>query len=156
MQRVIVSIVIAVAGSPLAQARIGETEDQIQARYGAPMNIPPQAALMARNLPGTAKFYRAADLLVAVGYLGGKSAVEVYSKSDSSKLSDDEMKVILDANSGGAQWTRQPGVVALWQLAGTDRIAVGLSGALMICTQSYLDSSKTKGVEDAKEKLKKF
>src|SRR5579862_4624700 len=83
-----------------ALARIGETEAEIEARYGK--SFPVEAT---NGLP--TKVYTFGGMLIRVVYLDGKSAVEHYSHDGSNDaLSDNEISKILDANGGGKKWVQ--------------------------------------------------
>ena len=85
-----------------AQARIGETEAEIRARYGEPIGILPssvQASLTKRYLSG--------GFSIAVTYVSGRSAREMLAKADESKITDKEIRLLLDANAGGYSWNVQ-------------------------------------------------
>lgn len=96
-----VQILIAcLAWASSAFARIGETEAQIEKRYGK--FIPP--VMTASGLP--LKFYKSAGFLVSVQFLNGVSAAENYSKLDKTDFSDHEIQLLLDANGAGNKWEK--------------------------------------------------
>jgi hypothetical protein len=87
-------IAIAFLAAGTARGRIGETEAQIKTRYGEAVTT-----LASRtNGAGLTKCYAARGYLMAVTYLGGRSAREMIVKADSSKMTDEEIYRLLGAN----------------------------------------------------------
>jgi hypothetical protein len=119
------TVVVAAATMLLAGrnvlARIGETEQQIEARYGKSLGV-----LSHGNEP-LMKTYRKADLDIAVTYVDGISQKEFFSHKDKSGLTATEIDVLLAANSEGKKWIEQslPSFFhgRAWKLEGSDRVA---------------------------------
>ncbi len=99
-----------------AAARIGETEAEIKARYGAPI-----LTLPAQDDAGLTKCYLSDGFSIAVTYVAGRSAREMLAKADKSEITEKEINRLLQANSGGSSWHAQ-------QLAGQKNVPVGLLG----------------------------
>ena len=76
-----------------AFARIGETEAQIEKRYGKPT---------PSSSPTKAYFYK--DLFIIVTFDNGVSGIETYEKHDGTSMSAGEIKHLLDANGDGTKW----------------------------------------------------
>lgn len=120
-------------------ARLGETEEQIQQRYGEPVGKPTDET--RREKSGT---YIYNGFCIIVTFLDGKSHMEGYMKEDrKSKLSDAEIAVLLNANSFGNAWEAAEGSTSTdkkWTLGGT---AIALyfpmhdPPTLMIATSEY-------------------
>jgi hypothetical protein len=143
-----------------AFARIGETEQQIEARYGKSERIDTKALLLLT------KIYRVGDLRVTVSFIDGISECEYFVKRDG-KLTDQEVDVLLKANSiDGKQWSlKLDRLQKMWAITeGCDspdcviRFAQfsALDGQLFIGSKKFLDRQKTLTAEDAKKKLKDF
>ncbi len=99
-----------------AAARIGETEAEIKARYGAPI-----LTLPAQDDAGLTKCYLSDGFSIAVTYVAGRSAREMLAKADKSEITEKEINRLLEANSGGSSWNAQ-------QLAGQKNVPDGLLG----------------------------
>jgi hypothetical protein len=81
-----------------AWARIGETEEQINVRYGQSIgDIPTESFGPVRGfaLPG---------FVVGVKFVNGTSAMEVISKNDQSDIGPQEMEALLKKHGADAQW----------------------------------------------------
>ena|SRR5579862_9903915 len=94
-------IIAALAAFSTARARVGETEAQIEARYGKPT----LDGLKIEGLP--AKRYRLGGMDIEVGYIDGKSVVEQYSLLSarmSTPNTADPTDTILAANGAGKKW----------------------------------------------------
>ena len=81
----------------LASARIGETEEEIAARYGKPVaDIPTQAF-------GNVRGFKSNEYIVGVAFVNGVSNMEMFSKTDQSDMTATEIKNLLQANGPG-EW----------------------------------------------------
>ncbi len=153
-------------------ARIGETEAQVQARYGKPIKT---AARWELDLPGTTKMYKNAGLTVIVTFIDGTSQREQYSKDLGSKLGLAEVETILAANAGNRAWSEIKHGDPLHKWSSTrwtfDNFATGLvnqsanglladfddaKGILYIASNRFLRAMSAKGKADAEGKLKDF
>ena len=74
-------------------ARIGETEAQIEKRYGKPT---PSSS--------STKGYFYKDLFIIVSFDDGVSGIETYEKRDGASMSAGEIRQLLDANGDGTKW----------------------------------------------------
>jgi hypothetical protein len=129
-----------------ARAGIGETEAQVQARYGLPVTV-----LQSRGgIAATTRCYASNGLVVAVTFLNGHSVREVISKADNSKLSDTDIEKQLTTTMAGlpadAQGITGPrnvtaGVQEWRSLDQRSRVAFydSSSRALFITTQRFID-----------------
>jgi hypothetical protein len=87
---------LAILPGPLF-ARLGETEAQIEARYGQPSET--------NFLYGfRAEIFSISGMQIMVSFLDGKSAWEEYNKVDQSDLSDHEIDILMNANGQGKNW----------------------------------------------------
>lgn len=106
-----------------AFARIGDTEQQIEARYGKATDT-----LSKGNEP-LQKLYRSSGLDIGVTYIDGVSQIESFRKEDQSALSKNEIALLLEANAAGSKWIEDPiaSVLAdlqVWKLESGGRKAV--------------------------------
>ena len=87
-----------------AFARIGEDEKQIEARYG-------KAGKVLEETSSTRKVgYMAGAFAVVVDFQNGISRREGFAKPDTSRLSDEEIKQILNVSAvENTTWTEGPG-----------------------------------------------
>src|SRR5882724_3967815 len=103
------AIVIALSGQ--AFARLGQTEDQVNALFGKPVDPgkPDSDGLttnMYKNPTG--------EYLAVVQFLKGHSVAEGYSRVDRRKLSEKEESIFLRGNSAGKEWKKDPRKLA-WE-----------------------------------------
>jgi hypothetical protein len=103
------AIVIGLSGQ--AFARLGQTEDQVNALFGKPVDP---------GKPGsdgvTTNMYKnpTGDYLAVVQFLKGHSVAEAYSRVDRHKLSEKEVSIFLQGNSAGKEWEKDPRKLA-WE-----------------------------------------
>src|SRR5437667_9289666 len=90
MERFLIFISTVILCATGAQARVGETEKQIEARYGKPVG-------RWADFLGEKKLYHARDYEVMVSYWNGRSGREDFSKRDNSEISKNEIDVFLRA-----------------------------------------------------------
>jgi hypothetical protein len=139
-----------------AFARIGETEQQIEARYGKTVRT-----LSKGNEP-LQKDYRSSGLNIAVTYIDGVSQCELFRKQDESQLSKNEIALLLEANAAGSRWIDDPiarhAGVQGWNLESGGRMATyfEFSRVLVIQTDLANKVSAERKAEAEKEKLKGF
>jgi hypothetical protein len=103
------AIVVGLSGD--AFARLGQTEEQVSALFGKPIDAgtPDKEGVttnMYKNPSG--------EYLALVQFLKGHSIAEAYSRVDSAKLSEKEMSIFLQGNSGGKEWIKDPRKLA-WE-----------------------------------------
>jgi hypothetical protein len=78
---------------------LGETEEELGRRYGR------QRQTGTSHLPGvTIRGFFFGTFQVVVGVLNGRSAFEQYTKQDGSKISANDVAVLMNANGGGKGW----------------------------------------------------
>ena len=94
-----------------ALGRIGQTEEQVTALFGKPIDAgtPDKAGVTTNMYKNPSGEYHA-----LVQFLKGRSIAEAYSRVDGGKLSEKEMSIFLQGNSGGKQWIKDPGKLA-WE-----------------------------------------
>jgi hypothetical protein len=135
-------------------ARIGETEAQIEKRYGAPQDT-------IKNSYGKRCRYRFGGFYVFVDFEHGISQMEVYQKKDWSVITPTETVSLLSANSGGAKWTN-PELVDGDYIAHTTsrprRVAVYHPGSrdLMSTSKDYIDRAADSINAIARKKMEGF
>jgi hypothetical protein len=108
---IITAAAIALAFGSHAFARIGQTEEQVSALFGKSIDpgTPDKDGVttnMYKNATG--------DYLALVQFLKGRSIAEAYSRVDRAKLSEKEMSIFLQGNSGGKEWIKDPEKLA-WE-----------------------------------------
>jgi hypothetical protein len=139
-----------------AFARIGETEQQIEARYGKST-----LTVSTGNEP-LQKVYQSSGLNITVTYLDGVSQREIFSKPDKSELSKNEIAILLEANIAGSKWIEDPTAplagVQGWKLESGGRTAAFSRDKteLVITTDLVQKAFNQRKAEDEKEKLKGF
>ena len=139
-----------------AFARIGETEQQIEARYGKSIGT-----LSSGNQP-LKKAYQSSGMNIIVMYIDGVSQSEVFTKKDESEFSKNEIAILLDANAAGSKWIEDPKARLVgmhgWNLEAGGRTAGYSESArgLLIQTEVADKVSAQREGEAEKEKLKGF
>ena len=103
------AIVLGLSGD--AFARLGQTEEQVSALFGKPIDAgkPDKEGVttnMYQNPSG--------EYLALVQFQKGHSIAEAYSRVDGGKLSEKEMSIFLQGNSAGKEWIKDPNKLA-WE-----------------------------------------
>lgn len=103
------TIVIGLSGQALA--RIGQTEEQVSALFGKPIDAgtPDKEGVTTNMYKNPNGEYHA-----LVQFLKGHSVAEAYSRVDGGKLSEKEMSIFLQGNSDGKEWKKDPRKLA-WE-----------------------------------------
>ena len=103
------AIVIGLSGH--AFARLGQTEEQVSALFGKPIDAdkPDKEGVTTNTYKNPSGEY-----IALVQFLKGHSIAEAYSRVDGAKLSEKEMSVFLQGNSGGKEWIKDPSKLA-WE-----------------------------------------
>ena len=92
--------------SPALQARIGDTPDQCDKRYGPPISISEQS-----------RFYQKDTWGIAVKFADGIASTVTFNKGRSKFLTPREIGLLLDKNKLGGTWDHQgrgPGESRHW------------------------------------------
>jgi hypothetical protein len=134
---------IALTTSATLFARIGETEQECAARYGEPI----------KKLPNDSLLYQKADLNIFITFFNGKADAIAYRKiAKDQQLSENEVEILLNDNSGGVPWKKREGtsVDREWVTENGELLATYDSGdhLLMVGTKDYLAREEAK--KDAK------
>lgn len=86
-------------GALPAQARLGETEKEIEKRYG-----PPVRKLMAATKRDKTRLYSFKGMQIKVTFLDGKSQLENYSRPSTKKLIESEINLLMKVNAPDLEW----------------------------------------------------
>ena len=102
---------IAIALSGQALARLGQTEEQVSALFGKPIEAdkPDKEGVTTNTYKNPTGEY-----IALVQFQKGHSIAEAYSRVDKGKLSEKEMSIFLQGNSGGKEWVKDPSKLA-WE-----------------------------------------
>lgn len=86
-----------------ALALLGQTEDQVNALLGKPID-----AGKPDNDGVTTNMYQSptGEYLAVVQFVNNHSVAETYARVDSHKLSEKELSTFLKGNAGGKQWKK--------------------------------------------------
>ena len=87
-----------------ATARLGETFEQCNQRYGAPSSSTSLFPVLA-GAPN--RQYNYQGWRISVAFLKGQAAKLRYSKLNSGKIEEDEFQAIIKGNAGGGSWSAQ-------------------------------------------------
>jgi hypothetical protein len=106
---VVATIVIGLSGQ--AFARLGQTEEQVSGLFGKPIDAgtPDKEGVTTNTYKNPSGEYHA-----LVQFLKGHSIAEAYSRVDGGKLSEKEMSIFLQGNSGGKEWIKDASKLA-WE-----------------------------------------
>jgi hypothetical protein len=106
---IVAAIVLSLSSN--AFARIGQTEEQVSALFGRSIDAgTPDKEGVTTNI------YKnpSGEYLALVQFLKGHSIAEAYSRVDGRQLSEKEMSIFLQGNSGGKEWIKDPNKLA-WE-----------------------------------------
>jgi len=115
----ILAAALVIALSDQAFARLGNTEDQVNALFGKPVDPgKPDSDGVTTNM------YKnpTGDYIAVVQFLKGHSVAEAYSRVDSGKLSEKELSIFLQGNSAGKEWKKDSRKLA-WERSDHHAIA---------------------------------
>ena len=108
---VILAAALVFALSDQAFARLGQTEDQVNALFGKPVDPgKPDSDGITTNM------YKnpTGEYLAVVQFLKGRSVTEAYSRADKHRLSEKELSIFLQGNSASKEWKKDPRKLA-WE-----------------------------------------
>lgn len=149
--RQIFPLLVLLAFQEVSFARIGETQEQVEARYG-------KSVMLVSNKPRERIFtYSSKGLNILVVYFDGKSSMETYkAEKGSSALSDVVIQALLEVNSGGMTWAKVDSTS--WKTE--DRVAYTsgriASRDLTVVTVAYSAWSNEKSDTEEKKRVSGF
>lgn len=112
MKRILILVAaLVIALSNQVFARLGNTEDQVSALFGKPVDPgKPDSNGVTTNM------YKnpTGEYIAVVQFLKGHSVAEAYSRVDRRKLSEKELSIFLEGNSAGKEWKKDPRKLA-WE-----------------------------------------
>ena len=113
MKRVLIlAAALVIALSDQAFGRIGNTENQVNALFGKPVDPgKPDSDGVTTNM------YKnpTGEYIAVVQFLKGHSVAEAYSRVDKHKFSEKELSIFLQGNSAGKEWKKDPGGKFAWE-----------------------------------------
>jgi hypothetical protein len=99
--KTIIGLLLVLAAFPtIACARIGETEEEISARYGKSIGDIPTETF------GKMRGFIWSGYVVGIAFVNGRSEMEMFSKSDQSDMMASEIEKLLKANA--EEWKAEP------------------------------------------------
>ena len=133
-------ILFATVTATTAVARIGETADQIETRYGKP-----NPSSDTDELGHQRNQYLFGGYMIVVTFVSGQSEREKYSKEDESLLLNEEINALLATNATeGTTWKNK--VQDKWTRSDDKLVAIYFfDGILDVLTNSYHDALKAAG-----------
>jgi hypothetical protein len=108
---VILAAALIIALGDQAFARLGQTEDQVNALFEKPIDPgKPDSDGITTNM------YKnpTGEYLAVVQFLKGHSVTESYARVDRHEFSEKELSVFLQGNSAGKEWKKDPRKLA-WE-----------------------------------------
>jgi len=151
-------VLLLAAAAPL-HARLGESPDRIQARYGAPIKV--ENGQYSRDFCFT---YKHDGFIIVVCFLDDKSQCERYSNESGEPLADEEIQNLMEINVRGGRWNLKKGSAASKQWVSdsgdafaTERRENGHSLEIMTSWwQHFIDRHPSNARPGIKERLKDF
>ena len=147
-------LALGVSASASAFARIGETTNQVDKRYGAPLETTKNS--------GESRRYSFGGFTVLVNFERGISQCEVYQRKDTSRMMEGEIRGLLGANAGGSAWRDDPDegsdAYIYRSQDGRSRIAIYnlLRHDLMVTSKAFLDHHANIANSADRQKMKGF
>lgn len=153
-----------------AVARVGETLEQIDARYGkpvGPIGLRGEVAPNEDELGGEMLLYTFQGFTILVTFVDGKSEQELFKKckedvpcdQEWDALSADEVQAILAGyERSGVKWKPEQGQARpMWRTSADGRLkAINMMNLLMIGTVDYIDELAAKRKQIQADRLKGF
>ncbi len=103
MRIALLTLVFIGTATSAALARIGETPDQLVARYGQPLNETDQKGEGAK-IPLAHVTFQKGGFEIDVTISGGLSVQEVFKKINGQPIGVEEARILLNANAQGMVW----------------------------------------------------
>jgi hypothetical protein len=137
-----VVLLILIAFTLPALARLGETPEEIQKRYGAPARdqetegqrlLPSDTPGLLFDLPTTNYIFK--EYIVTVSFKDGKSVCERVKPPKTRAISVEEAKALRDAIGNGLKWYNPMSDGPIWKTGEGDTAEMG--SAFTIKTASY-------------------
>ena len=134
MRTAFLSLLFVLAVTATAQARLGETPDQLVARYGQPLSEADQKA-EGIKVALAAVVFQKNGIEIDVTVTDGVSVQELFKKINGQPMTLAEVRTLLNANSQGLEWeapqqTQDGG--KLWKRDDNATAFAGSDGALTI------------------------
>jgi hypothetical protein len=154
MKATLIFLAVLLFAAHTATARIGETLEQCIERYGQPA-VPPK--------PGGPVTFLKANVAITISFHEGHADMLVFFKWENGAkgpLSDEEISVLMRANSNGLSWEKTP-VVTLnraWNTADKSIYALldAVTRSLTITTKDAIDRQKSEQASAAGKSLSGF
>lgn len=147
-------LLIALVFSPSAFARIGETTEQSDKRYGRPLET-------IQNIVENRR-YAFRGFTILVSFEGGISQCEVYQRKDNYRMTEAEIQGWLQANAGSSEWGDEPeentNNYVYWSKDRKTRMAIYTLAThrLMVTSKAYLDRSARRAKSSDRKKGRAF
>lgn len=103
MRTAFLSLLFIIAVTATAQARLGESPDQLVARYGQPLSEADQKAEGIKVALAAVAFQKG-GFTIEVTVVDGVSVQEIFKKLNGDALTLAEVRYLLNANSQGLAW----------------------------------------------------
>ena len=103
MKSALLSLVFVLAVTATAQARLGETPDELVARYGQPLSEADQKA-EGIKVASAAIVFQKGGFEIDVTVADGISVQEMFKKLNGQPITLGEARILLNANSQGYGW----------------------------------------------------
>ena len=137
-------LLLLLTASYTASARLGETQAEMEARYGKPSQN--DGGMIAG---GTRSTYILKSTGIVAYFVDGKCESEQYYKLSGDAFTNDEIRRLLNNNSMGSKWRKeavQGGMFQAWGLESREASARYFSRTLSITTRKGAEYFKRQGL----------
>ena len=125
-----------------AHARLGDTPDQLAARYGQPLTEIDEKA-EGTQIPVSNYVFQKGGFEIKVTVSNGVSAEESYKKLNGDTFTDAEIRTLLGANSQGSEWEAPQPATGGKSWARDDGSTAALNGKTFKVTSKDLIAAQT-------------
>jgi hypothetical protein len=157
MRIVLLTLALFPAMTAVLHARIGETPDQLVARYGQPLKEEDQKPDGTKIALAKVTFQKG-GYQIEVTITGGASQQEVFKKLNGQPITVEETRVLLDANSQGLNWS--PPVKTsdsiIWTREDNAMAKMGSDGGLVIRSHQIVTQETAAKTDEARPSLDGF
>jgi hypothetical protein len=151
MRHLLIVVLFALALIP-ARARLGETQDQCNQRYGTPLKVVEAGG----DFNYRTVFYMKNGYTICASFINGVCAMLYVAKADNSELSDNEQEALLAASSEGKKWTKAD-IISMQTVWNRDDGAKAqyepLKHTLMFLSKAYMAAETERAKVEENKKL---
>ena len=157
MRKALLALVLVVTVSTTAQARLGETPDQLVARYGTPLSEKDQKA-EGDKISLADVIFQKGGFQIEVTVTDGISVCETFKKLNGEPVTLAEVRILLTANGQGFEWDEPHGngVARAWTRDDGASATLGQDGSVTIKSKELMSKEAIAKKLEAKPSLDGF